>query len=53
MNRTAIIGGILDGQQRILEWGWLKVTVANLVVIIVMVILFVAALVVPFPRGKR
>ncbi len=53
MNRAVIIGGILDGRQRILEWGWLKITVANLVVIVLMVAVFVAALLVPFPRGRR
>ena len=50
---SAIIGGILDGRQRLVSWGWLQITVANLVVIIAMIALFVLALVVPFPKAKK
>lgn len=35
-----------------LHWGVIQISVANLVVIGVMVVLFVVALLVPFPKGR-
>ncbi|OIQ83211.1 hypothetical protein GALL_349930 [mine drainage metagenome] len=34
-------------------WGWLSISVPNLIVILVMIALFVLALVVPFPKERR
>jgi hypothetical protein len=34
------------------DWGVIQISVANLVVIGLMVLLFVAALFLPFPRGR-
>ena len=34
------------------HWGVIQISVANLVVIGVMVLLFIAALVLPFPKGR-
>ena len=36
-----------------LHWGVIQISVANLVVILVMVALFVAALLLPFPKGRK
>jgi hypothetical protein len=36
-----------------LHWGVIQISVANLVLILVMVALFVLALVLPFPGAKR
>jgi len=35
------------------HWGVIQISVANLTVIIVMIVLFVAALLLPFPKGRR
>ena len=35
-----------------LSWGWFQISVTNLVVIVLMVVTFIAALALPFP-GKR
>ena len=35
-----------------LHWGVIQLSVANLVVIGVMILLFVAALLLPFPKGR-
>jgi hypothetical protein len=35
------------------HWGVVQISVANLVVIILMVLVFAAALVLPFPKGRR
>jgi len=34
------------------HWGVIQISVANLVVIGIMVVLFVAALLLPFPKGR-
>ncbi len=33
-------------------WGWLSVSIPNLIVILVMIVLFVLAIVLPFPKGR-
>jgi hypothetical protein len=33
-------------------WGWLSVSIPNLIVILVMIALFVLAIVLPFPNGR-
>ncbi|MEZ0447226.1 hypothetical protein [Cellulomonas sp. ICMP 17802] len=38
---------------RYLSWGWLAVSLPNLVAITVTVVLVVLALVLPFPRDRR
>ncbi|MFH8387553.1 hypothetical protein ACH4E7_42820 [Kitasatospora sp. NPDC018058] len=44
----------LDHPGHYLHWGVIQISVANLVVIGLMVVVFVAALLLPFPRpGKR
>jgi hypothetical protein len=43
---------LLDEPATYLEWGWLSISVPNLVVILVMILLFVLAIVVPFPKDK-
>ncbi|MGW3104324.1 hypothetical protein [Streptomyces sp. NPDC001100] len=42
----------LGGHGHYVHWGVIQVSVANLVVIGVMVLVFVAAVLVPFPRGR-
>jgi hypothetical protein len=33
-----------------LSWGWLSISIPNLIVVVVMVLLFVGALLLPFPK---
>jgi len=33
-------------------WGWLSISIPNLIVILVMIALFVLAIVLPFPKGR-
>ena len=42
----------LDHRGHYLHWGVIQISVANLVVILVMLALFVAALLLPFPKGR-
>ncbi|WP_328640612.1 hypothetical protein [Streptomyces canus] len=43
----------LNGTGRYVHWGVIQLSVANLVVIGLMVVVFVAALLLPFPRGRK
>lgn len=42
----------LNGTGQYVHWGVVQVSVANLVVIGLMLVVFVAALLLPFPRGR-
>ncbi len=55
MNATRVLAAGLDGPAHFLTWGPVQISVANLVTIAVIIVLFVLALVAPFPkpRGRR
>jgi hypothetical protein len=42
----------LNGRPHYLHSGWFLISVANLVVILAMVVVFVLAIVLPFPRDR-
>ncbi len=46
------IGALVDlsGPGRYVHWGFIQISVANLTVIVLMVLVFVAAVLVPFKR---
>lgn len=46
---SALIAAGLDSPATYLQWGWLQVSTPNAIIIAVMVIVFVLALVLPFP----
>jgi len=37
----------------IIHWGVIQITLANLIVILLMLAVFAAALLLPFPKGRR
>jgi hypothetical protein len=43
----------MDHPGTYLHWGVIQISVANLIVIGLMLLVFVLALVLPFPRGRR
>jgi energy-coupling factor transporter transmembrane protein EcfT len=49
---TAAITAGLDGPAHFLTWGPLQISVANLVTIALIVVLFVLAIVLPFPKPR-
>jgi hypothetical protein len=53
MNAAAVLAVLLNGSPRVISWGWVQITLANLVVVILMVAVFVAALLLPFPKRDR
>lgn len=42
---------VLGGAGHFLHWGWFSIGLSNLLIILAMIVLFVLALVVPFPGG--
>jgi|GEM_PF-1921860 hypothetical protein len=51
---TALLAALidLDGRQRYLHSGWFLISVANLVVVCLMIGVFVLAILLPFPRDR-
>ncbi len=51
----ALLGALinLNGSGRYIHWGFIQISVANFVVIILMIVVFVLAILLPFPRRKR
>jgi hypothetical protein len=43
----------LNGSGHYIHWGFIQMSVANLVVILLMILVFVLAIVLPFPRRKE
>jgi hypothetical protein len=48
-----IAAGLLDGHAYFLHWGVIQISLANLLVIVAMVVVFVLALIVPFPHARH
>ena len=51
---TGILAALIDlnGRAHYVHSGWFLISVANLVVIVAMIAVFVLAIVVPFPRDR-
>ncbi len=51
----ALLGALvnLGGNGRYIHWGFIQISVANLVIIGLMVVVFVLAILLPFPKRKR
>jgi hypothetical protein len=50
---SAVLTGNLDQPAHYLQWGPVQISVGNLVMIGVIVVLFVLAILLPFPKGRR
>lgn len=47
------VASILGGKPHYIHFGWFLISVANLVVIVLMIVVFVLAIVLPFPRDRE
>jgi hypothetical protein len=47
------LSGNLDQPARYIDWGPIQISVGNLVMIAVIIVLFVVAIFLPFPKGRR
>ena len=52
MNTDRVVAVGLDGKAHFIGWGPFQISVANLVVIALIVVLFVLAIVLPFPKRR-
>ena len=52
LSSGGVASGVLSGRAHYLQWGVLQISLANFVIIVLMVALFVLALVVPFPGSS-
>jgi hypothetical protein len=43
----------LNGHARYVHVGWFLISVANLVIVVLMIVVFVLAIVVPFPHERK
>ena len=43
----------LNGNGRYIHWGFIQLSYANFAVIVLMVLVFILAIVLPFPKRKR
>ena len=51
---AALLGALvnLNGNGHYIHWGFIQLSVANFVVILLMIVVFVLAILLPFPRRK-
>ncbi len=52
MMHSLLLGSLIDlgGTGHYIHWGFIQLSVANLVVIIAMIVVFALAIIIPFPR---
>ncbi|MGO9856784.1 MAG: hypothetical protein ACLPYY_17290 [Acidimicrobiales bacterium] len=52
---TALLGALinLNGNGHYIHWGFIQISWANFVVILLMVAVFILAILLPFPKRKR
>ena len=55
IDAQGMIGALVDLSHtgHYLHWGFIQISVANLVVIVLMIVVFIAAVVIPFRTGGR
>ena len=54
MGLLGIMTGVgLNGKPYYIHWGWFQISAANLIVVIAMILVFVLAIVLPFPGRRR
>ena len=52
--RTALLGALVNLNRRpyYIHWGVIQLSAANVVVIVLMILVFAAAILLPFPKGR-
>ena len=48
-----VANGLLSKPAYFLHWGVIQISLANFLVIVAMILIFILALIVPFPHGRR
>ena len=50
--QSDVASGLLSGNAHYLHWGVIQISLTNFLIIVAMVVLFVLALVLPFPKPR-
>jgi hypothetical protein len=50
---AVVVAAILGGRPHYFHHGWFLISIANLVVIVAMIVVFVLAIALPFPGGRE
>ncbi len=52
---AALFGALinLNGDGHYVHWGFIQISVANVIVILLMILVFIVAIVLPFPKRKE
>lgn len=53
MSAMIVLAGALDSPGHYVHMGPIEISLANLVVILLMIVVFVLAILIPFPKDKR
>lgn len=55
MSQASVMGAVfnLDHPAHVVEWHFIQLSVANLIVIALMLVVFIVAIVLPFPGAAR
>jgi len=53
MKMTGLLSSFLNHPATYLKWGWFQISVSNLIVIVLMLALFAAAILIKFPMGHE
>lgn len=55
MTHAAVLAAVfnLNHPAHVVEWGFIKLSLANLIVILLMLLVFAAAILLPFPGAAR
>jgi hypothetical protein len=55
MALATLLGALinLNGNGRYIHWGFIQLSYANFAVIVLMIIVFILAIILPFPKRKR
>lgn len=51
--RSPVAAGVLNGKSHYLDWGVIQISLTNFLIIVGMVVLFVLALILPFPGSHE
>jgi len=50
---TGWLASFLNHPATYLKWGWFQISISNLIVILIMLVLFAAAILIKFPKERE
>ena len=56
VHSAAVLAGVVPHMNHpayVIHWGVIQITLANVIVVLLMIAVFLAAVLLPFPKGRR